>query len=731
MTSTIPRRVPINWMSLSVAVLMTAIVLASVFFDLRHASPGPLGAVHEQVPELRGTRHCAACHGSAQQTMSEACLECHGAIADQLAAASGLHGRLDVSLKDRCERCHSEHHGPAFMLTNVRSFRLAGIADPKNYRHEGLDFRLTGKHLQLGCPACHAHAEAAVLAKGQHRFIGLEQTCVTCHDDVHHGNYGLDCERCHGQAKPFPVVAAFQHTPQFELVGAHGGLACRQCHSDQSPPTVLTLMSRIDLGEPLAVRRCGDCHASPHQPFFLEASARTLRVEKEQSCDACHPAADGSFSGPGVTMSRSWHALTGFPLLAPHDQVSCEACHPGFGHPKDSDKAFHQAYPGRHADDCRACHGDPHLGQFETPDGRPQDCLDCHQRTAFAPSLFTKTSHQSTQFPLAGAHQNAECRSCHPVSSAIASLSDTGQSESGRSRIPAGLFWTSIETEAVASKPLPRLFRGTPRQCNVCHEDPHAGQFSEGPFRNQDCDACHDVHSFDRLSFTTAQHNQTAFPLTGSHLAVACTTCHGGEGNREQRIKDGYRGTPTQCRACHDDVHNRFFEQRRFPAEYEGRRGCARCHTTHRFDEIVSDFDHGLWTGYPLRGAHRQADCAACHRDRAPVTREIRNLGLAPGRACAACHGDPHVGQFGPSLQVDCGRCHDETHRFSDIHFDHNRDCRFALDQDHVSLACSACHLPQRLPDGRFAIRYRPLGTDCGDCHVPLGPRQSTPEVLR
>jgi hypothetical protein len=45
--------------------------------------------------------------------------------------------------------------------------------------------------------------------------------------------------------------------------------------------------------------------------------------------------------------------------------------------------------------------------------------------------------------------------------------------------------------------------------------------------------------------------------------------------------------------------------------------------------------------------------------------------------------------------------------------FDHSTT-RFALDGAHVSVSCGACHTPSAT-DG--AVRYRPLGTSCEDCH--------------
>jgi hypothetical protein len=74
---------------------------------------------------------------------------------------------------------------------------------------------------------------------------------------------------------------------------------------------------------------------------------------------------------------------------------------------------------------------------------------------------------------------------------------------------------------------------------------------------------------------------------------------------------------------------------------------------------------------------------------------------------------------------VNCTDCHVEGDSFGELVFDHQRHSRFPLDRDHEKLACAACHKPQRLSDGITAIRYKPLGTKCGDCHVASGPRRA------
>jgi len=99
-----------------------------------------------------------------------------------------------------------------------------------------------------------------------------------------------------------------------------------------------------------------------------------------------------------------------------------------------------------------------------------------------------------------------------------------------------------------------------------------------------------------------------------------------------------------------------------------------------------------------------------------------RTLRLASGTSCQSCHSDPHAGQFGPTQAVNCASCHREAGTFKNLLFDH-KNSRFPLDEVHSKVACAKCHVPVPVGDGIKAIRYKPLGTKCGDCHDPRGSR--------
>ncbi len=709
--------------SLAIGIVAVAIVFGTVYLEMQDTSPGDFAAAHAQHAGLAGPQNCEACHGQNGQSMSAACLDCHHDVNWQLNVGFGFHGKMSDELAADCAKCHSEHHGNEFAITNDRSFALAGVSDPRQFQHQGLDFHLAGKHGSVGCQTCHPNAGIDVLPIGEKRFMGLSQNCTSCHRDVHNGNYGNDCASCHGQQHPFSRVAEFEHTLAFELAGSHGKAACAACHQRDSPDSVVALLSFPSTADrdQSPIRECRACHASPHHERFLVAVSRELKTSTGNSCQHCHEVVDETFVGSRETLDASLHACSGFSLEAPHDRLQCVACHVEFGQPKSQLGIFHDSYPGRHPDDCKVCHGDPHQGQFVRGSSRGEDCLACHQRTAFVPAAFTITHHAQTRFPLLGEHSHVACNECHKLA--------TGQFFGPRTDRAS----PSSEPTIVAQKEPAwvRVFAGTSRSCRDCHDDPHQGQFESGPFRGNDCQACHDEHSFRQPTFTIEQHAETRFPLTGAHAAVACNSCHRrpAEQSRPAANDPGiesrlFHGTPTQCSSCHADVHDGQFDQRHLPAIVGGNSGCARCHTTESFqDRPAVNFDHAMWTGYELAGAHARARCTDCHTRSQPADSHSRTFGRVAGRDCQSCHSDPHVGQFGPTAEVNCKQCHVAGDSFRELVFDHRLHSRFRLDRDHEKLACTSCHKPQQLLDGRTAIRYKPLGTTCGDCHVARGPR--------
>lgn len=773
------------------AVSLTLVLLV-FFLDFGRTSPGPLSASHAAVAELADARGCDACHGGWLDSMGDSCLGCHAEIQEQFDGRSGLHGehltaRMGADGAARCATCHGEHLGTELDPVGELAFTLAGFSGRATFDHGHVEFDLHGKHDGLACVECHLDAESAVLAAGQTRFLGLTSTCTGCHEDPHEGRFARGCETCHGQELPFAELESFEHGDSFPLRGAHGRAACSDCHVPDGPHSVEALAGH---GAPPAARACLDCHDSPHTAGFTDAAGELLALSAGASCEGCHDAERGPFEHDIEAFEPRFHAASGFALEEPHANLDCGACHGG-----GPERGFRARFPGRRADDCAACHDDPHGGQFQDALADARACVDCHGTRAFTPVNFGVQEHARTSFPLEESHASVACNACH---------------------LPAD------DT---------RVFRGTARACDACHADPHELTLAAGPAapvamtgaRGASCEDCHATSLFSEVDRAAFEHEAwTGFELDGAHAQVDCAACHPAKARPEHdgrtfgRAAEVFAGPLGRCATCHADAHLGAFDPGRLPAGAEPG-GCERCHVASSFAHgAAASFDHGAWTGFALAGAHARADCERCHGEGpaawggpVPATRslgfvagrdtagglacdvchvdphggrfelggsgprascgrchteesfaEVRSevfdhgretghellgrhaeascvachvpgrgasegavrLGRALGTRCASCHEDPHAGQFASGGRTSCADCHlEQAPAFTELDFDHGVDARFALDARHADLACSACHVPWPLADGREVVRYKPLGTECIDCHVHGG----------
>jgi hypothetical protein len=727
------------------------VVLWLIYLELDHTSPGPISRTHAQEAALLEPAGCALCHGEGGHGMARACGDCHTEIAGGLAAGTGFHGTLVGADATDCALCHLEHHGETFPLTDARSFTRAGYESRDAFDHASLEFLLEGRHAELACVDCHANADVLFLVQGQHRFLGLTQRCDTCHEDVHEGRIVRDCADCHGQEHPFEVVATFEHG-RFPASGAHAEPACAECHVPDGERSVERLAGP---GPFPRERGCDACHESPHGEGFLGAVTAALAGNHAASCGACHDDVHRDFAGHPEAMPRELHAASGFTLETPHDRAGCADCHA-------ETAPFAARFPGRSADACAACHDDPHGGQFGDLGTWNGGCLDCHDRHAFLPSTFGTADHAGTSFPLEDSHQAVGCRACHVEphegdprvfrGTATACAACHADAHRGLLATEEGceschqptLFsdrrepfdhdrWTrfalegahadadclACHRESVAADELGRrfgfaheVFDGPIENCASCHADPHPGAFPEAAFG---CETCHVPASFRAASADFDHGRWTGYELEGAHAASACEACHArsahpdAQGRTFGRVEELF-GTPAQdCATCHTDAH-------RGALVGEGADDCATCHLPTAFTELAAPFDHGRWTGYVTAGQHAAVACDACHVPSEQPDATGRRFGWARGRACADCHADPHAGQFLEAGRTDCARCHSDA---EGLVFDHAIHSRFPLDETHLPLDCSVCHLPWPLASGEQVIRYKPLGTTCVECHGP------------
>jgi hypothetical protein len=523
-------------------VVLTTVFVLPLAAAQAQLSPGPLSRPHV---ELEGLRNCTKCHALGTREVTANCLACHREIAAMRTGKPGFH-KDDACAT--CSDCHTEHQGLDYEL-------IAWPQERDGFDHTTTGFALTGRHATIDCRTCHLakHVSNAEFLQAAGKdldrtWLGLDPACTACHDDVHQGQFTRECTQCHetGAWKP---ASRFDHAATtFVLDGRHRDVVCDRCHA----------------------------------PVTAEAGGKPYR-----------------------------------------------------------------RYAAVPAGDCIACHVDPHAGALGGP------CAKCHVTIGWRQNVAGSFDHERTHYPLRGKHARVECAGCH----------------SGERRKPAFAV------------------------CADCHHDAHGAAELQRP-RLLACENCHTVDGFRPARFSLAQHDSTAFPLRGAHLAVACDACH-----KPLAAKAPANLAPAcaGCIDCHSDPH------KGQTARVQGSRSCGACHVEASWRQVT--FDHAA-TGYPLENGHARAKCRKCHDG------AVFNSGQ-PVRPCASCHQDIHAGQFAVDGTTACDRCHVTVDWLAET-FVHDRDSRFPLRGEHEAVKCQACHLP--LEGGR-SLRFKPLDTACATCH--------------
>ena len=184
-------------------------------------------------------------------------------------------------------------------------------------------------------------------------------------------------------------------------------------------------------------------------------------------------------------------------------------------------------------------------------------CLICHNTTAWQPSTF---NHNTTGFPLTGAHIPLQCISCHANG-----------------------------------------YINTPADCYSCHQANYIGVADPNHVQDNfshDCIQCHTTSNWTQVTFN---HNLTAFPLTGAHVSVVCQLCHA----------SGFDNTPIDCIACHQSDYNNTTNPNHQSAGFPTQ--CLSCHNTSAW--VPSTWNHDALYFPIYSGNHRGrwSTCADCH----------------------------------------------------------------------------------------------------------------------
>jgi hypothetical protein len=561
-------------------------------------------------------------------------------------------------------------------------------------------FPLTGAHAAVDCDACHKGG-----ATGQFQTLSTE--CYSCHQSDYAATtnpnhaaskFSVTCQTCH--STDTWLNASFDHNSTgFPLTGMHTvpPRQCADCH--------------VNNNYNLTATACVDCHL---KDFQGTSNPNHVAGNFPQNCAQCHTTA-------GWSPATFDHSTVNFPLTGAHTVPprQCTDCHVNNNYNLSTNA-------------CVSCHLKDYRNTTNpnhAQEGFAQTCDTCHNTSAWQPATF---NHAASGFPLTGAHTvpprqctdchvnnnytitNTACVSCHqndyntaltPVNHVAASFPTTCQQCHDTVQWTDGTFnHASTGFNLTGSHTVP------PRACTDCHVNNSYSLNStlcischQNDFNNATtpvphtgfpttCEMCHDTNLWTDATFN---HNNTPFPLSGSHTVPPrqCTDCH---------TNNNYTTLPTTCVGCHQtDYNNATTPVNHVAASFPTT--CATCHDTVQWTDGV--FNHAS-TGFTLTGAHTVPPrlCTDCH---------VNNNYSLNSTACVTCHLKDYNGTTNPNhatagFPQQCDLCHDTT-VWTDATFNHNNTA-FPLTGSHTvpPRQCTDCHV-----NGN----YTTLPTTCIGCH--------------
>ena len=608
--------------------------------------------------------------------------------------AQSPHGK---ELRISCNACHTSESWTV-------------MRDTLDFDHDITRFPLEGQHEVIDCRQCHSTLV----------FSDAETNCTSCHLDIHEGTVGQQCVRCHNsESWLVNTIADIHREAAFPLLGAHAIANCAECHKSES-------QMRFD---PMST----DCFSCHMEDFASTANPDHTKAGFSTNCIDCHRM--DAFEWDAAEFDHDF-----FPLTLGHDVQECAKCHTGSDYTKISTECitcheadyFASTNPDHQvaniATTCVECHTtDPdwkpaeflqhdlqyfpiytgaHEGEWETCSECHEDpnnysvftCITCHMKPE------TDAEHDAVS---GYTYSNGACLACHP----------TGDTENTFDHNSTGFPLTGAHTGVDCLSCHASGFSGTPTECVACHNTDFDGSIN--PDHNAlglstDCVSCHTTAP-DWNPATFANHNDF-YVLNGAHAIIAnqCASCHHGD----------YTNTPTTCVGCHLNDFNQTTDPPH--AELQFSTDCATCHTENTW--VPSTYDHDELYFPIYSGSHdgEWSRCTDCH--------------TTPGNfgefTCINCHikpetDDEHTGVPGYTYaSSSCFACHPTGDGQGG--FDHNTTA-FPLTGAHVTTeclschangyagtptACEACHIQdfnQSLNPNHGALG---LPTDCASCHT-------------
>jgi hypothetical protein len=337
---------------------------------------------------ILNARTCAACHADVHRgTFKQDCGACHSESgfastpfdhSQTRFILTGKHANLECrachtgvvngpaerrsvdfrGLKTACVSCHADVHR-ATLGTGCDSCHTPSTFRVTAYTHTGAAEFFTGSHASLECAGCHARAAPSPTLRNlvpvlDVTFAKVSRTCAGCHDDVHLGQLGLECESCHSVRAPkFALTQSFSHArTNFPLTGGHASVECARCHKRETGAFPAGSGTAVRLKA--VARECSACHADVHLG------------QLETACDTCHTTASFRLAAYAHRM----RSLSGF-FVGRHRGPACQACHkPVTGRFPNGTGTAVQFKVGAA---CVTCHVDVHRGALGSR------CSDCHR----------------------------------------------------------------------------------------------------------------------------------------------------------------------------------------------------------------------------------------------------------------------------------------------------------------------------------------------------------------
>ena len=578
----------------------------------------PLRGMHQSVT-------CVQCHVKPVfSNVGQRCQDCH----------ADIHRR---QLGANCEQCHT-----------VQGWQVS----VKQIQQHNNRFPLTGAHAAVDCDSCHKGAASS-------HFQTMSTECYSCHaadfksaTNPSHvsGGFSTTCNLCHGTDSW--LSANFDHASVgFPLSGGHAvpPRLCADCH--------------INNNYNLTSTACVTCHLKDYQGT---TNPNHVAAAFAQTCQQCHNTT--SWSNASFNHNATAFPLTGMHTVPPRQ---CSDCHVNNNYNLTSAA-------------CVTCHLKDFQGTTNpnhVSSNFPQTCGQCHNTTSWLNATF---NHNSTGFPLTGAHTSPprQCTDCHVNNnynlSSTACVSchqnDYNTATTPVNHIAAG-FPTTCETchdtvlwtdatfnHTTTGFQLTGAHTVPPRQCSDCHLNNnyslnstlcyscHQKDYSgtNNPAHAAagfptTCELCHDTTVWTDSTFN---HNNTAFPLTGSHTVPprVCSDCH---------VNNNYTTLPTTCIGCHQTDYNNTANPGHAAQPQFFPTTCQNCHNTTAWSN--ASFNHTQYTPFPTSHGNAGNVCSTCHT----------NSNDYSIFQCTGCHGGNNAKNFQhdnvPGYvynSINCYQCH-------------------------------------------------------------------------